>query len=98
MMQTPICDFVNAYRKGDALRLHMPGHKGKAHIGPEEMIGFGDEANDLPLLKYVGHAYVMENGPENVRREIRRMAPKNTEAGLAKIVNQYLDEGKMGRS
>lgn len=67
-------------------------------VGPDEMIGFGDEANDLPLLKYVGHAYVMENGPENVRREIRRMAPKNTEAGLAKIVNLYLDEGKMGRS
>lgn len=67
-------------------------------VTPEEMIGFGDEANDLPLLKYVGHAYVMENAPENVRREIRRMAPKNTQAGLAKIVNQYLDEGKMGRS
>ena len=67
-------------------------------IGPDEMLGFGDEANDLPLLHYVGHAHVMENAPENVRREIRRMAPKNTEAGLAKIVNQYLDEGKMGRS
>lgn len=67
-------------------------------VGPDEMLGFGDEANDLPLLHYVGHAHVMENAPENVRRQIRRMAPKNTEAGLAKIVNQYLDEGKMGRS
>ena len=67
-------------------------------IGPDEMLGFGDEANDLPLLHYVGHAHVMENAPENVRREIRRMAPKNTEAGLAKIVNQYIDEGKLGRS
>lgn len=67
-------------------------------IGPDEMLGFGDEANDLPLLRYVGHAHVMENAPENVRSQIRRMAPKNTEAGLAKIVNLYLDEGKMGRS
>ena len=67
-------------------------------IGPGEMLGFGDEANDLPMLHYVGHAHVMENAPENVRREIRRMAPKNTEAGLAKIVNQYIDEGKLGRS
>ena len=37
MMQTPICDFVNAYRKSSALRLHMPGHKGNVHIGPEAM-------------------------------------------------------------
>ena len=67
-------------------------------VGPDEMLGFGDEANDLPLLHYVGHAHVMENAPENVRREIRRTAPKNTEAGLAKIVNLYIDEGKLGRS
>ena len=27
-METPICDFVAQYAKSDALRLHMPGHKG----------------------------------------------------------------------
>ena len=35
MMNTPICDFVSAYQKRNALRLHMPGHKGLTHIGPE---------------------------------------------------------------
>lgn len=34
-METPICDFVDAYQKKDALRLHMPGHKGKAVLGCE---------------------------------------------------------------
>lgn len=29
MMNTPICDFVKKYADSDALRLHMPGHKGK---------------------------------------------------------------------
>ena len=66
-------------------------------ISSEEMLAFGDEANDLPMLKYAGTAYVMENAPENVRREIARVAPKNTQAGLAKIVNLYLNEGRMGR-
>lgn len=28
-MDTPVYDFVKAYGDGDALRLHMPGHKGK---------------------------------------------------------------------
>ncbi len=34
-MNTPICDFLNAYRQKNAVRLHMPGHKGKAHLGAE---------------------------------------------------------------
>lgn len=34
-MNTPICDFVNTYAALDPVRLHMPGHKGRAQIGPE---------------------------------------------------------------
>lgn len=34
-MNTPICDFVNAYASGDTLRLHMPGHKGAPLLGAE---------------------------------------------------------------
>ena len=35
MMKTPICDFVRQYQEQGVLRLHMPGHKGKPHLGPE---------------------------------------------------------------
>ncbi len=35
MMKTPICDFVNEYKKSQKLRLHMPGHKGKNFLGIE---------------------------------------------------------------
>ena len=35
-MNTPICDFVNSYIKGDPLRLHMPGHKGAPLLGMEK--------------------------------------------------------------
>lgn len=35
MMNTPIFEFVSAYQKRNALRLHMPGHKGLTQIGPE---------------------------------------------------------------
>lgn len=34
-MKTPICDFVNKYNSKCAVRLHMPGHKGKTFLGPE---------------------------------------------------------------
>ena len=34
-MNTPIVDFVKSYAKREALRLHMPGHKGKNFLGCE---------------------------------------------------------------
>ena len=34
-MNTPICDFVSRYVRENALRLHMPGHKGAPRLGPE---------------------------------------------------------------
>lgn len=36
-MDTPIYDFVTAYRNSEALRLHMPGHKGTGLFGIEAM-------------------------------------------------------------
>ena len=36
-METPICDFVRAYAAGTPVRMHMPGHKGAAAIGPEKL-------------------------------------------------------------
>ncbi len=37
MMETPICDFVAAYQKQKAMRLHMPGHKGVSLLGCEAL-------------------------------------------------------------
>ncbi len=36
-MTTPIVDFVRAYAESDIARFHMPGHKGKAHLGVEAL-------------------------------------------------------------
>ena len=36
-MNTPICDFVNEYARSNALRLHMPGHKGAGMLGVEAL-------------------------------------------------------------
>lgn len=37
IMNTPICDFVEKYCKGNALRMHMPGHKGTGFLGFEHL-------------------------------------------------------------
>lgn len=36
-MKTPICDFVKAYAESKAIKLHMPGHKGKGELGFESL-------------------------------------------------------------
>ena len=36
-MRTPVCDFCRNYAQSDALRLHMPGHKGMPLIGFEPL-------------------------------------------------------------
>ncbi len=36
-MKTPICDFVKKYSDSGAVRLHMPGHKGRELIGGESL-------------------------------------------------------------
>lgn len=36
-MDTPICDFVREYAQSEALRLHMPGHKGNRFLGMESL-------------------------------------------------------------
>lgn len=47
-MDTPICDFVRAYCQSDALRTHMPGHKGAGLLGFEHLdITEFDGADDL---------------------------------------------------
>ena len=36
-MNTPICDFARQYAQRQALRLHMPGHKGVPTLGVEHL-------------------------------------------------------------
>ena len=65
-------------------------------VAPEEVLAFGDEENDLSLISFAGTAYVMDNAPESVRRRAQRIAPRNTDCGVARIVELYLNEKRMG--
>lgn len=65
-------------------------------VSPGEMLAFGDEMNDLPMLLYAGAGYAMGNAVADVRRALKLSAPSNTDCGVARIVNLYLDEGRMG--
>lgn len=52
-MNTPICDFLDAYAKSDAKRFHMPGHKGNgenASLDLTEIDGLDSLYNDSGII------------------------------------------------
>lgn len=57
-MNTPVCDFVRRYAESNVIKLHMPGHKGKAFLGIESLdITEIDGADSL----YEGNGIIAES-------------------------------------
>ena len=50
-MNTPICDFMQRYAASNPARLHMPGHKGAALLGPEPL-----DLTEIPGADVLYHA------------------------------------------
>lgn len=48
-------------------------------IKPEEMVAFGDNSNDLEMLRYVGHPFVMPNAAEFMKERISQQAKADNE-------------------
>lgn len=65
-------------------------------VAPDEVMAFGDGENDVPMLTFAGAGFAMANGCEPARARAKRIAPPNTEDGVARIVGQYLQQGLIG--
>lgn len=61
------------------------------HIKPAEIIAFGDSGNDIEMLKMTDMSYCMENGTDEAKNAAKHLAPKNTDDGVFKILDEYLD-------
>ena len=61
-MNTPICDFVEAYAQSGAVRLHMPGHKGRTY---SPALDGGVQALDLTEIAGADDLY----HPQGIIRE-----------------------------
>lgn len=63
-MNTPIYDFVKKYNKSQTLRLHMPGHKGRAFLGCE-----ADDITEINGADSLYHADgIIRESEENASR------------------------------
>lgn len=83
---------VNAYgvSKGEGLKEMLD----KFGLTGDDLIAFGDGGNDIPMLDLAKYSYAMENGMAEVKNHARYIAPRNTENGVFRVLQKYLDEDK----
>lgn len=55
---------------------------------PVQAIAFGDNYNDLTMLNFVGRGVVMQNAPEEIRKEAKYITKSNNEDGIYEYLKQ----------
>lgn len=66
----------------------------KWKIQEQDIMAFGDSENDIEMLQLAGISYAMENADPRVKTVADHLAPANTEAGVLKILENYLSKGE----
>lgn len=63
-----------------------------AHFGiaREQVMAFGDQTNDLPMLAAAGVPVVMDNGEEIVKRAAKLFAPDHNLGGVGMTLEKYV--------
>lgn len=83
-----IVDILNAgCSKGHALE-RWANHRG---IPREQVMAIGDNYNDIEMLAFAGHAFIMGNASEDLRGRGWNLTLGNHENGVAAAIQQVLD-------
>ena len=72
--------------KGAAVRW-LTAHMG---LNRDQVMGFGDYTNDLPMLENVGWPVAVDNAIDEVKRACRIIAPSCEDDGVAKTIRKYV--------
>jgi hypothetical protein len=60
-------------------------------VEPARTVAFGDGENDVELLESVGYAVAVENAHERVLAVADLVCPRDSEQGVAQVIEAYLD-------
>lgn len=64
---------------------------GERDIGPAEVVAFGDQPNDVPMLRWAGVGYAMADGHPEALAAADRIAPPCAQDGVAQVLERLLD-------
>lgn len=74
--------------KSEAIRTAF----GAMGIGGDEMMAFGDQANDIPMIKTVRYGIAMGNATDEVKEAAFDVTSDNDHDGIAEAVYKYIPE------
>ena len=60
----------------------------------EETMVFGDQLNDVEMMKSAYHSYAMENANEHLKQIARFRAKRNTENGVVDKIKEVIKIGQ----
>ena len=63
----------------------------KVQIDLSEVIAFGDSANDISMLKVVGHAVAMGNANDDVKKVADEITLSNSDNGIPHALKSLLN-------
>ena len=82
-------DIVEPYAdKGSSLR----ELQNKLGISPEETMAFGDNINDLGMLRAAAESYAIGSARDEVKKEAKHIAPPLSENGETEVLLKLLEE------
>src|SRR5882724_2536997 len=88
-----IVDVLNAdCSKGHALK-RWANHRG---ITREQVMAVGDNYNDIEMLAFAGHPFIMENASEELRGRGWTVTRSNAESGVAAAIEHVLHGTALG--
>lgn len=59
-------------------------------LSRDQIMCFGDQLNDLDMLRAAGHPVAMLNGAEEVKNEAEIIAPHHDQSGVATVLKRYV--------
>lgn len=60
------------------------------HLSKDEIMAFGDSDNDIGMLRYVGHPYIMANARKEYRDMFDKIAPDAKDEGVLKVLEDFI--------
>jgi len=57
-------------------------------VKPDEVIGFGDAPNDIPIFQAVGYKVAMDNGSVELKKLADRVEPNEDNEGVARVLEE----------
>ena len=81
---------INSHEAGKAQMLrYLTNH---LNIKMKDVIAFGDNHNDIGMLKAAGYGIAMENSPDEIKEVADYIAPSNTDGGVITYIKSHIDE------